>query len=104
MTNKAKFPNEVPDCIRPIKASMLAALVLGITAIGSASAQERKVAEPRASVAKTGETRTPARQSTRPRVATQKLMRNPWERLDPKSEAIASHYRISNEALPYFYW
>jgi hypothetical protein len=104
MSHKTRILDEVPDCIRPIKASLVAALALGITAIGPASAQEPKVAGPRASIAKTVETRPPAKPSTRPRTATQKLMRNPWEKPDLNREAMASHYKVSNEALPYFYW
>lgn len=94
---------ELPTYVRLIKPSVLAALVLGLAVIGLASAQEPKAAEPRAGVAKTQGARTSPAPS-RPKIATQKLMRDPWEKPVLKTEVQAQRSAVSNEERPYFYW
>jgi hypothetical protein len=44
------------------------------------------------------------RLKARARVATQKLMRNPWDRATLPTELATSTSGVSNEKLPYFYW
>jgi len=82
--SKAKNRNEVPIHARLLKTSVLATVVLALSNMGYASAeQEPKLAEPRASVTKAREARasqTPARS----KMATQKLMRYPWEKPKPR--------------------
>lgn len=72
--------SETSVAILLLRTSVLMALVLGLSGIGVAHAQDhRKAAEARVVPAKAGEART-ARPPARSKVATQKLMRDPWER------------------------
>jgi hypothetical protein len=96
MHTKARIHGEIP--------AVIAAILLGIAVAGSARAQEGKPTQPRVGVAKAKETPPPPRKSPRLKVATQKLMRNPWEKPNPTVDVMTGHYGVSDEALPRFYW
>jgi hypothetical protein len=98
---------EVPEYVRLIRFAVLVLVMLGLAGIGLASADE-----PRGAGARTDNEKVKQVQGTpqRPRVATQKLMRYPWERLPGKKKALAAKEvakpasGVSKEELPYFYW
>ena len=71
---------EISVAVRFVRASALAALVLGLSSPGCAGTEDqRKAGAPRASTAESGEAPT-TRPTARSKVATQKLMRHPWEK------------------------
>ena len=84
---------------------LLGAVLLAVAGIEQGYAQ-KKVTEKPATVTKVALTRPPVPPSARPKIATQKLMRNPWERETPGAASMTSRSGVSDdpEALPQFYW
>ncbi|MBI3373382.1 MAG: hypothetical protein HY017_16775 [Betaproteobacteria bacterium] len=103
MNTKARIQKDIAVGVRLIGASVLGAALIGLSGNGFAGAPECKAAAPRPGVSKADEKRA-IRAAARPAIATQKLMRNPWERIPLKVELATFRSGVSNEELPYFYW
>ena len=99
---KPNAPIEVPDYVRDMTASVLAVLVFGLTGATLLHAT-KSAAEPisrtqQKPAAKAVDARVPVQ------VATQKLLRNPWQRSAPKVELITLRSEPhGSEPRPYFY-
>ncbi|MBI3372427.1 MAG: hypothetical protein HY017_11830 [Betaproteobacteria bacterium] len=103
MNAKARIQKDIPVCVRLIGASVLGAALIGLSGNGFAGAPECKAAETRPGVLKANQKRA-TQAPVRPAIATQKLMRNPWERIPLKVEVATFRSGVSSEELPYFYW
>jgi hypothetical protein len=93
-------PSDVGDSM---KISIVTAVMIGFASAGNASAEEqsptatdRRIGATKSSVAR------PKSRSERPKIATQKLMRNPWEKPQPQG-ALPTTDKTGDE-LPYSYW
>ena len=86
-----------------MKISTIAAVVIGLAGAGNASAEEQSpTATARRIVATKSSVARSKSQSERPKIATQKLMRNPWEK-SQLQVALTTTDKTDDE-LPYFYW
>jgi hypothetical protein len=104
MKNKSVL-EQVSDCLDPIKATIVLVLVIGLMAGENLGAQEKRTSFSQPGEApKAGKARTTKRTPNGKKIATQKLMRNPWERGSASMELDVTKYGMSNEELPYFYW
>ena len=96
-------PFEVPDFVRDMKASVLAVLVFGLT--GATLLHATKSAAELVSRTQPQPVTKAANARVTPQVATQKLLRNPWQRSMPKAELITLRSEPhGSEPLPYHYW
>ena len=86
-----------------MKLGIIVAAVIGLAGAGHASAEEQS---PTAASRRGGATKTsmarPKSRSERPKIATQKLMRNPWEK--PQPQVALPTTDKTDDGSPYMYW
>ena len=104
MTSNAAGPMGNSIRFGVIEVSLLAAIAISLTALGLAGAGDKpQDGKKRADMQKTATTRTSApAKSPSQKVATQKLMRNPWERTPAK--VAPSRSDMGDAEAPYHYW